>query len=234
VRKNRKNSLIMSLADNLSIIDMKYDDVDNIDERQRKLLEEKPKLITIDYLNMLPNPPDNNSAEVKQELVQVKKKTEQLQKNKELQNKIRIVDLDADFPLKKIAEKHGLEYPQKLADKLWRDMLSPMQMQLKWKYNRPRPYQLAKKLGFDLEHIETKTHHTPSYPSGHAVHGFFTSFLLSDMYPKYTGEWMEAGKEVGMARVYQGVHFPSDVDAAFYIAKKVWDDVKDKYKTILT
>jgi hypothetical protein len=234
VTKNRKNSLIMSLAENLSIIDMKFDDPKNMDDRMKKLVKQKPKLVTIDYMSMLPNPPDNNSAEVKQELVQVKKKTEQLKKNKELEKSVRMIDIDADFPLKKIAEKNGVEYPQKLADKLWRDVLAPLQMQLKWKYNRPRPYQLAKKLGIDFKHMETKTHHTPSYPSGHAVHGFFTSFLLSDMYPEYTGEWMRAGKEVGMARVYQGVHFPSDVDAAFYIAKKIWDDVKDKYKNILT
>jgi acid phosphatase (class A) len=224
----------MSLAENLSIIDMKYDDPKNMDERMVKLIEQKPKLVTIDYLNLLPNPPANNSPEIKRELMQLKKKREQLQKNKSLQNFIKIIDVDADFPMKKIAEKYGLEYPQKLADKLWRDVLSPIQMQLKWKFNRPRPYQLAKKLGIDLDHIETKTHHTPSYPSGHAVHGYFTAFLLSDLYPKHEDEWMQAGKEVAMARMYQGVHFQSDTDAAFYIAKKIWNDIKDKYKNILT
>jgi len=234
VRKSRKNSLVLSLAENLSIIDMKYGDEKNINERMQKLLDQKPALVTIDYINLLPNPPANNSPEVRQELVQLKKKTEQLKKNKSLQNFIKIIDVDADFPMKKIAEKYKLEYPQKLADKIWRDVLSPIQMQLKWKFNRPRPYQLAKKLGFDLEHIETKTHQSPSYPSGHAVHGYFTAFLLSDKCPKYEDEWMEAGKQVAMARLSQGVHFQSDADAALYIAKKIWDDIKDKYKTILT
>jgi len=234
VRKSRKNSLVLSLAENLSIIDMKYGDPKDMNERVERLIEQKPKLVNIDYLNLLPNPPANNSPEVKRELMQLKKKTEQLQKNESLQNFIKIIDVDADFPVRKIAEKYKLEYPQKLADKIWRDVLAPIQMQLKWKFNRPRPYQLAEKLGIDLEHVETKTHHSPSYPSGHAFHGHFISFMLSDLYPKHEEEWMEAGEQVAMARISQGVHFQSDADAALYIAKKVWDDIKDKYKTILT
>ena len=105
--------------------------------------------------------------------------------------------------------------------------------QVKWKYNRPRPYQLAKKLGMDFKHFESprKTHHTPSYPSGHSMYGHLVANILSDMYPDHEKEWTEAAKMVGDARVGQGVHFPSDNKASAYITKSIWDDVKDNYKT---
>ena len=231
--KNRKNSLIMSLSENISIIDMKYGDPDDMDERTKKLLDKKPKLVTIDYLNLLPNPPANNSPEVRQELLKMEKEITKFKKNKRLQDKVLSIDIDADLTLRQVAKLAGKDFPQKLLDKLWRDVVGPLHMQLKWKYNRPRPYQLGKKLGIDIDHIETKTHNSPSYPSGHAIHAYFSAFLLEGMFPEVDG-WMEAAKEVAKARVYQGVHFPSDGDAAFYIAKKIWDDIKDKYKTILT
>ena len=231
---NRKNHLLMSLADNLSTADMKFGDKKKVNERHQELLDKKPDLVSIDYMNLLPNPPANNSPQVRQELTKIKKSMEKLEKNKELKSLVLKVDIDADWTLKQVAERYGIEYPQKLLDKLWRDVISPIQMQLKWKFNRPRPYQLGKKLGIDIKHIETKTHNSPSYPSGHAIHGYFSAFVLEDMFPEQRQEWMNAAREVARARVAQGVHYPSDGDAAFYVAKKIWNNVKDKYKTILT
>ena len=63
----------MSLAENLSIIDMQFDDPKNKTERMEKLIETKPKLVSIDYMNILPNPPANNSTEVKEELQKLQK-----------------------------------------------------------------------------------------------------------------------------------------------------------------
>ncbi len=231
--KNRKNTLVLSLAENVSIIDMKYGTPDQMSDDYQKELKKAPKLVTIDYLNLLPNPPANNSPEVRQELIKMQKEIKKIKNNNELENMVKQIDFDADWTLKKVAKKNSITYPQKMLDKLWRDVISPIQMQLKWKYNRPRPYQLGKKLGINIDHIETRTHHSPAYPSGHAIHAYFSAFLLESMFPKVDG-WMKAAKEVPKDRIYQGVHFPRDGDAAIYIAKKIWDNIKDKYKTILT
>ena len=127
----------MSLADNLSTADMKFGDKKKVSEHTQELLDKKPDLVSIDYMNLLPNPPANNSPEVRRELAKMKKSIEKLEKNKELKNLVLKVDIDADWTLKQVAEKHGIEYPQKLLDKLWRDVIAPIQMQLKWKFNRP-------------------------------------------------------------------------------------------------
>jgi hypothetical protein len=232
--KRRKNNLIMSLAENLSIIDMQFDDPKNKTERMKKLIETKPKLVSIDYMNILPNPPANNSTEVKEELQKLQKLVDKRKKDDKIKEMVLEIDDDADTPFKRIAKQHNLQFPEKLVDKLWNEVLQPIQMQLKWKYNRPRPYQLGAKLGIQIDNLKTFTHQTPSYPSGHAIHGYFTALVMEDMYPQHKDEWRAAGKMVGQARLYQGVHYPSDNDASLYAANKIWEDIKDKYKTILT
>ena len=43
--------------------------------------------------------------------------------------------------------------------------------------------------GFDLDSM-----HTPSYPSGHAVQGYFIGKYYSDKYPEYANEFKKAVK----------------------------------------
>ena len=45
-------------------------------------------------------------------------------------------------------------------------------MELKYKYNRPRPYQLAKFYGMNISKFKLESMNTPSYPSGHATQGY--------------------------------------------------------------
>ena len=52
-------------------------------------------------------------------------------------------------------------------------------MELKYKYNRPRPYQIAAFYGIDLNGTELDSMKTPSYPSGHAVQGYLVADILS-------------------------------------------------------
>tara|TARA_R100000008_G_scaffold35340_1_gene20034 strand:- start:8 stop:718 length:711 start_codon:yes stop_codon:yes gene_type:complete len=236
VKNNRKNSLAKSLEENLSIINLKYDDNREMSDDDKRLLERKPKFVEVDYLNLLPNPPANNSSETKQELEQVRKRVERVEKSPELKNLVMAIDINPDVPFEKIAKKHGIKFPAREMDRIYYHIIEPIMWQLKWKYNRPRPYQLAKKLGMDFKHFESprKTHYTPSYPSGHAMYGYLVALILSDMYPEHVKEWMEAAKVVGDARVNQGVHYPSDMKASAYITKLIWDDIKDKYENILT
>ena len=233
MKNNRKNSLAKSLEENLSIINLKYDDNREMSDDDKRLLERKPKFVEVDYLNLLPNPPANTSSETRQELEQVRKRVERVDKNPELKNLVMAVDINPDIPFEKIARKHGIKFPTKELDRVYYHIVEPIMWQLKWKYNRPRPYQLAEKLGMDFKHFESKrkTHHTPSYPSGHSLYGYLVALILSDMYPEHVKEWMEAAKVVGDARVGQGVHFPSDNKASAYITKMIWDDLRDNYKT---
>ena len=123
-------------------------------------------------------------------------------------------------------KKHNLKLPKKLIDSLWDKIIYPVTINLKWQYNRARPYQLASNRGFEIDYIETDTHHTPSYPSGHTAYGVMLAFVLSEFYPEHSSNLYELANKVGKARELQGVHYPSDNNAAMVIVGAIWEDIK--------
>lgn len=50
-----------------------------------------------------------------------------------------------------------------------------------------------------------------SFPSGHTANYFSLATVYSAKYPKYTIPLYGLGVLVGLARIYQGEHYPSDV-----------------------
>jgi acid phosphatase (class A) len=52
-----------------------------------------------------------------------------------------------------------------------------------------------------------------SYPSGHATFGALTAILLAQMIPEKHDALLARGWDYGRARVVNGVHFPTDVEA---------------------
>ena len=75
---------------------------------------------------------------------------------------------------------------------------------------RLRPYALdptLKRLNFDM----VDPHH--SFPSGHASSAFAAAAILGSLMPDRAEEFEQDAAQVAYARVYSGVHFPSDVEA---------------------
>ena len=66
-----------------------------------------------------------------------------------------VVDKDPKLIFDPLLKKHNLEYPTERADKLYNTVIFPVVMNLKWQYNRPRPYQLAPKFGSQINYIKT-------------------------------------------------------------------------------
>lgn len=57
-----------------------------------------------------------------------------------------------------------------------------------------------------------------SYPSGHAIRGWTTALLLSEINPAAQDELLALGYQWGQSRVIAGYHWQSDVDAARLLA----------------
>ena len=93
MKNNRKNALAKSLEENLSIINLKYDDKKEMSDKDKRMMEKKPKLVKVDYLNLLPNPPANNSSETKQELEQIRKRVARTDNSPELKNLVMAIRL---------------------------------------------------------------------------------------------------------------------------------------------
>lgn len=183
------------------------------------------KSITIDWKNILPEPPKNNSEETKKELSYLAEITDNLSISDK--NLVSLVDSEPLDLYNDILRRHGLKMPRDEFKKVW-DISLPIIMNLKHQFNRPRPEQLAKFYGLTINVTETKTHQTPAYPSGHTAYTAMGAYLLSDMYPEHSGEFFSKVGDAGHARCLQGVHYPSDNEASMVITGAIWQDIRYK------
>lgn len=99
-------------------------------------------------------------------------------------------------------------------------------MELKYKYNRPRPHQIAEFYGIDLNGVEMDSMKTPSIPSGHATQGYLLGLFYSKRYPEYRKEFMNLAEDIAESRLNAKAHFPSDKKAGIDLAKKLFDNLK--------
>lgn len=76
----------------------------------------------------------------------------------------------------------------------------------KYFFNRARPHQIDPHLNI----LSSNTADTPSYPSGHALQSYYLAKVLSQRYPDKQEMFEEIAEECAMARVYAGLHYPSD------------------------
>ena len=122
-------------------------------------------------------------------------------------------------------EELGLEFNKDEAKELLKQSAKYL-MELKYKYNRPRPYQLAEFYEIDLNGTELDSMKTPSYPSGHATQGYLLGRFYSDRYPEHIGEFMKLGEEVADSRIKAKAHYPSDKQFGKELAEKLFDNLK--------
>lgn len=91
---------------------------------------------------------------------------------------------------------------------------------LKRGYQRPRPF---------LSHGDIKPclplKSSYSFPSGHSTWYASTALLLADLLPERRERLLQVGRQGGYARVYCGVHYPSDVIAGERLARAITADI---------
>jgi acid phosphatase (class A) len=77
-------------------------------------------------------------------------------------------------------------------------------------YKRPRPYVADPRVKpcIPLENSNC-------YPSGHAFRAMVMSLLLTDLFPERAEPLANYAQQCGFARVQGGVHYPTDIVAAF-------------------
>jgi hypothetical protein len=186
--------------------------IDNIKYTTKTVEDQKvSKLIDFDYKSILDNPPINSSGSTLKELIYISKITNN-RDNKDIEflNKIdkNPASLVIDF-----CKNKKITFPQKDFDNLY-DIIKPLILNTKYYFNRARPYQLAKLYGLTIDVIETDTHQTPSYPSGHTVYARLAGNLVSSSHPEFKYELDQIVNKSAYARVLQGVHYPSDNSAS--------------------
>ena len=193
------------------------------DKHKREMKEATP-LVTIDWESIIPAPPSNTSDSTKVDLEQVQRLTRNLSRDDyEL---IMKVDDNPENLFRPYAKRMGLNYPQDLIDRAIQH-IDVIVLKLKYKFKRARPHQIAPHLGYVISVIETSTHQTPSYPSGHQSQGSMAAEVLSDIYPEHKDQWNKFAELSGEARVKQGVHYPSDNEVSKTLVRVLWEDIKN-------
>ena len=125
----------------------------------------------------------------------------------------------------KLHEELELEYNEDEAGKYLKAS-SKYIMELKYKFQRPRPHQIADFYGIDLNGVDLDSMKTPSYPSGHATQGYLLGMIYSERYPEYRKEFMKLGEDIAESRIVGKAHFPSDKKAGIELAEKLFQNRK--------
>lgn len=177
---------------------------------------------------MIEDPPINSSQTTTNDLTSVL-----LLANNRTENEKSLVYTVDRQPLSlydDIIQEYGLIFPYQMFFEIY-EFLSAIILDIKYYYNRPRPYQLADFYNLPLDVIVTQTHHTPSYPSGHTAYAALAACILSEKYTEYTDLFFKIADRCGKARVLQGVHFPGDNNASISFVTKIYSDLK-KFNTM--
>ena len=125
----------------------------------------------------------------------------------------------------KLHEELELEYNEDEAGKYLKES-SKYIMELKYKFQRPRPHQIADFYGIDLNGVDLDSMKTPSYPSGHATQGYLLGMIYSERYPQYNEEFIRLAEDIAESRIIGKAHFPSDKKAGIELAEKLFENRK--------
>jgi hypothetical protein len=108
----------------------------------------------------------------------------------------------------------------------------PLLNKLKFKFQRPRPYQLAHYYKLKLFPFKSISADSPSFPSGHAFQSRLLTEVIGNLYPKTYSFMQDVFKDICYSRVYLGLHYQSDIDVGIFCADKVLKnkEFKEKYK----
>jgi acid phosphatase (class A) len=93
--------------------------------------------------------------------------------------------------------------------------------QLKISHQRVRPFLRDARVSPCIP-----THHSNSYPSGHATIAYVAARTFALIYPEQRHAFYQRAFEIAQGRVIGGVHYPSDVEAGELLGGKIFQALK--------
>jgi len=94
-------------------------------------------------------------------------------------------------------------------------------VKLKYKYQRPRPFQLARYFKARLFPYASQSAQTASYPSGHTCQAYTLAEYIGSKHPEHYEFLSELSHDIAVSRLFLGLHFSSDNDFGRFVAKKI-------------
>ena len=205
---------MIRLKDLLELNEMTYND--GADEKHQSRIDQPITLFEDISISLQPFP--ENSSKKTLEEVKYLSNIEEDREFVEEHDKVSKV-------FGKLHEELGLEFNKDEAKKYNRESAKHI-MELKYKYQRPRPHQIADFYGINLNGVDLDSMKTPSYPSGHATQGYLLGMIYSERYPQHRKEFMKLGEDIAESRIVGKAHFPSDKKAGIELAEKLFQNRK--------
>jgi len=179
----------------------------------------------LDLKTLIPKPAANDSIKTIKELKVVSSATKnRTELELELVQSVDKEPLDLFY---RFLESKNLKFPKSKFDDFY-NIVEEYVYALKYYFNRARPDQIAPYHGLEINVLHTETHHTPAYPSGHTMYAELAANIASDEYPEYKEVFFKLSDYCGVARVLQGVHYPSDNEASKIAISKIYPKIKEK------
>ena len=177
----------------------------NISDNHKKRMERSCKYVNCS--NLLPKLPcpELNSKAHKDDVEAVKHYHENPSLSTEF---LRQSDDSVSDSFEIFCKENGLPVNWKYINNI-SDDLDTVVMRMKYQYARPRPKLILQDEGYDCSDI--KDMKSDSFPSGHTAIAYFLAELISDVYPEYESQLKTFAELIGLSRIENGVHYPSDV-----------------------
>ena len=160
-------------------------------------------------------PPANSSQQTKDEL-ETMANANLLHKNPaKLEEKY---DKEFLWAFEKLVKEANEDWDDVYFNKLVKEAAS-ITIRLKYKFNRPRPFQLGKVLGIEVTKYSSSTAKTPAFPSGHTTQAVLVACVIGKKYPELKEEAMKIADKVSLSRLVGGHHYPSDIEYGKQLGK---------------
>ena len=162
--------------------------------------------------------PTNTSDETKNELEYLTKVTKEA--SEEDLNFCKLIETNHYDFFVIVAKKLGLNVSKEEILK-WVEDIDPVLFYLKDKFNRPRPYQLAKELNLPLYPITASDANSAAYPSGHTLDFLVILYHFGKMKSEIAEEVDTLYHKIKRVREISGLHYPSDRTVSEYLFKQL-------------
>lgn len=117
----------------------------------------------------------------------------------------------------------------KLVDDIFEDT-STLLTKIKFHFNRARPFQIASYYKIPLYPYPSVSADSPSYISGHAFQAKIICEVLGNTFPESYGYFRKLSRDISFSRIYLGLHYMSDIDAAMFASQRVLNHSEFKIK----
>lgn len=178
-------------------------------------------IVEFDWKKILEPPNYNSSKQTYKEILYIQDQIVSNRSDSDIKG-ILSIDNDPNFGIKMLLRERNLHFPFEYFNMFYR-ITKPIIINIKYLYNRARPKTIANLYGINLDVIETETHHTPSYPSGHTFYTSLAAEILMELYPQLKYELKEQINNTANFRIRQGVHYGSDNDASLVLSSYVFN-----------